>query len=350
LYVIGICFNIMVFVLVVYFVHKYSLEGYHAGEDFSARLTSEKPNMEVEFVLIEDTPIEVAAQMLEKMQLIESAYLYRLELLLKGSSTYYKAGTYILNKNMNSTDINVTLRTQPKAEPIPENKIVILEGWNIRDIATYLEDRDLMDKDDFIAACEAYGVHFWFLRDIPRGPNWLEGYLFPDTYFVSGEPTPDEIIFKMLSRFDDIFTDEYRQRAAELGMTVNEIVVIASIIEKEVRIREERPIVAEVIYNRLKQNIKLEMCSTVLYVLDKKRDRLLYADLEVVSPYNTYINAGLPPAPIASPGADCIKAALYPESGNRLYFVLQDDETGRHFFTHDYNAFLKAKEQYNQLF
>jgi UPF0755 protein len=172
----------------------------------------------------------------------------------------------------------------------------------------------------------------------------LEGYLFPDTYYVSAEPTPDEVIGKMLTRFDDIFTDEYEQRAAELGLSVDEAVTIASIIEKEVSVDTERPLVSQVIHNRLELGMELEIDATVLYALDKRPDRLLYADLEVDSPYNTYAYGGLPVGPISNPGADSIHAALFPEEGNYLFYVLQDPETGVHFFSDDYQEHLGAQQ------
>lgn len=349
LYLAGLCVNIALLALVGYLVYVYALKGFYFGEEFSDQLLSEKPDREVEFVLDRDTPVAEAATMLEDAGVIPNQYLYRLELFLKDSSTMYKAGTYNLNQNMSSTQINVTLREEPVVE-VEENRITIREGFSIRDIATYLEDKELMSADEFIEACETHDFPYWFLQDLPERPNRLEGYLFPDTYFVSAEPTPDEIIYKMLDRFEEIFNDDYRARAEELGLTVDEVITMSSIIEKEVRLPEERPKVSQVIFNRLEQNMPLQMCSTVLYVLDKKRDRLLLSDLEVQSPYNTYIDKGLPIGPIANPGADCIKAALYPESGQNLYFVLQDDETGAHYFTGNYDAFVNAKIRYNQEF
>ena len=349
LFLAGVCFNVIIFVLVGYFIYIYAIKGYDYGMDLAVNLTEEKPSREVEFVLLEDTPIAEAARMLEEKGLIENAYLYRLELLLKDSSTYYKAGTYMLNQNMNHTDINVTLR-QKSVEVIVEDRITIPEGYSMRDIATYLENKGYFSQEEFIYACNHHDFQFTFLRYIPERENRLEGYLFPNTYFVSNNPTPDEIINKMLQSFDSTYTELYHNRADELGMTMDEIITMASIIEKEVRLSEERPMVAEVMYNRMSSGMRLEMCSTVLYVLDKKRDRLLVEDLEVDSPYNTYLYTGLPHGPIANPGADCIRAALYPETGSNLFFVLEDDETGKHFFTDNYDAFLRAKERFNQIF
>lgn len=346
LYVLGLFFNVAMLGLVVYLVYAYTFKGYYFGETISTEMMAEKPDREVEFVLEEDTLAADAAKMLEEQGIIENQYLYRLELFLKGSSTVYKAGTYNLNQNMSNTQVNVTLRKQPVKE-MEENRITIREGYSIRDIAMYLEDKELVKAEDFIEACETHDFPFTFIDNIPDRPNRLEGYLFPDTYFISAEPTADEIITKMLAQFDEVFSDVYRDRAEELGMTMDDIVIMASLIEKEVRVAEERPKVAEVIYNRLKQGMLLQIDATVQYVLDKKRDRLLLTDLEVESPYNTYKYTGLPIGPIANPGGECLKAALYPEEGSLLYYVLQNEETGEHFFTDNYDDFLDAKARYN---
>ena len=349
LFIAGMCFNIIVFAIGVYFVLTYSMQGFSIGENFAKRLTEQKDDIEVEFVLNQDTPMSEVAVMLEEMGIVENAWLYRLEIMLKGSSTYYRAGTYILNANMDHTQINVTLRRQPVAAVV-EDRIVIPEGFTVRDIALYLENQGYFSQEEFLLAAETMDFPFTFIRQIPVRDNRFEGYLFPDTYFVSSDPTPYEIIYKMLARFDDIYTDDFRNRAAELGLTMDEVITKASIIEREVRVPSERAMVGQVIYNRLERNMRLEICATVLYVLDKRRDRLLLEDLEFDSPYNTYINWGLPPGPISNPGLECIRAALYPSGGNMVYYVLQDDSTGEHFFTDNYDMFLRAKEQYNQPF
>ena len=350
LYLVGIAASGLLLIFVVYLVYVYAIKGYNFGEEFSQNMIAERPSREVEFILDEDTSAAEAAKMLEELGVIKNQYLFRLELFLKDSSTVYKAGTYDLNQNMSNTDINRTLRTAP-AVVIPDSVITIYEGYSVRDIAMYLEAREIMFAEEFLEACETLDLPFGFISDIPEGrKNRLEGYLFPDTYFISGNPTAYEIINKMLTRFDEIFTGEYRNRAEELGLTMDQVVTMASVIEKEVRVAEERPKVSEIIYNRLKIDMPLQMCSTVLYVLDTKRERLLLSDLEVKSPYNTYIQGGLPIGPIANPGAECIKAALYPDGGQFLYMVLQNDETGEHYFTADYDAFVNAKARYNREF
>jgi UPF0755 protein len=347
-YILGLMFNAFLLLVAGYLIYTYAFEGYRMGEAFASKLTAEGTDEVVEFVLDEDTPRAEAAALLEEAGLIPNKYYYQLELFLKDSSTIYKAGTYTLNKNMNTMDINVALRAPSNEAQAASADILITipEGWSVRDIAVYLESLGVMTADEFIEAAETHDFNYSFLYGLPVGGRRyrLEGYLFPDTYYVSANPTPDEVINKMLTRFDEIFTNEYVQRAEDLGLTIDEAVKIASMIEKEVSVETERPLVSQVIHNRLDIGMPLQIDATVLYALDKRPDRLLLTDLEVDSPYNTYKNGGLPIGPISNPGADSLHAALYPEDGDYLYYVLQDPETGVHYFSESYDEHLDAQE------
>jgi UPF0755 protein len=148
----------------------------------------------------------------------------------------------------------------------------------------------------------------------------------------------------MLARFDQIFKEEWRKRADELGMTIGEVVTLASLVEREARVSKDRPLVASVFHNRLKIGMHLESCATVQYALGEVKEVLLFEDLETESPYNTYLHGGLPPGPIAAPGADSLQAALYPEKTNYLYFVAKKD--GSHYFSKTLAEHNKAKRLY----
>jgi UPF0755 protein len=144
-----------------------------------------------------------------------------------------------------------------------------------------------------------------------------------------------------------MFNFDFRFRAREMGLTMDDVVIIASMIEREVRVPAERPIVAQVIYNRLNLPMRLQIDATVLYALDMHVDRLLYADLETISPYNTYVVDGLPIGPISNPGFDSLRAALYPaEDVSYLFYVLMDRNTGEHFFTNTYEEHLRAVDRF----
>lgn len=172
----------------------------------------------------------------------------------------------------------------------------------------------------------------------------LEGYLFPDTYHVPYGSSAGEVVGQMLHRLSGEWTPAHERRAGELGMTRHEVLTLASIVEAEARIAEERPRVAAVYHNRLARGMRLEADPTVAYAMGGFRGRLYYKDLRIESPYNTYLHAGLPPGPICSPGGASIRAALHPDAAERaLYFVARGD--GRHVFSEslrEHNAAVQA--------
>jgi UPF0755 protein len=177
----------------------------------------------------------------------------------------------------------------------------------------------------------------------------LEGYLFPDTYFFSKATSPEELVRTMVGRFLKIWTPERQKRAAELNMTVREVVTLASLIEKETGRASERPLVSAVFHNRLRRSIPLGSDPTVIYgvKLVKSYDGVIHqSDLRLDSPYNTYLNYGLPPGPIASPGLASIDAALYPAEVEYLYFVSRND--GSHVFSVEYQDHMRAVRKYQR--
>lgn len=181
---------------------------------------------------------------------------------------------------------------------------------------------------------------------LPAGANRLEGFLFPETYDVFATSMEHDIINRLLGQFDAVYKDEYYNRATELGYDLNQIITIASLIERETRVDSERAIVASVIYNRLNMGMALQIDATVQYALGEQKDRLSYKDTEIDSPYNTYKVPGLPPGPICSPGEASIKAALYPENTQYVYYVLDAKMDGSHRFSKSYDEFLKNKNAY----
>ena len=185
-----------------------------------------------------------------------------------------------------------------------------------------------------------------FLDDSVQGESRLEGFLFPDTYSVPKGSNEKFIINEMLKRFDEIYTPDMRKKAKKMGYTDREIVTVASIIERETVLDDERAKVASVIYNRLDKNMKLQMCSCVQFLLGKQKHFLDENDISIESPYNTYIYEGLPPGPIACPGKASLEAALNPAKTDYIYFVVSDKGDGSMKFSKDYDEFLKNKEDY----
>ena len=178
--------------------------------------------------------------------------------------------------------------------------------------------------DDFYAA-EKLDYDSPFTKEIPNRENRYEGYLFPDTYEFDASATGEDITKRMLLRFSEIWTDEYKNRAKELGMTMDEVVILASIIEREAGNEGEMGKVSSVFHNRLNIDMPLQSCATVQYILKERKSVLSVEDTKIDSPYNTYMYKGLPKGPIASPGKAAINAALYPETTDYLYFKVTSD-------------------------
>ena len=280
--------------------------------------------------------------------LIRSAKTFRLYSKLKHLGASFQAGTYSLSPSMSMNEI---------AGIIAEGKVTterftIPEGYNEYEVAKKLAKEGLVNRKKFIQVVQTkdFSGEFPFLKNAQKGKNRLEGYLFPDTYTVPLNAGEEEIVRTMLKGYQRTFTDADRSRAKGMGYSEQEILTIASIIERESGNEKDKPKIASVIYNRLKKNMPLQMDSTVQYVLKlrgKNPDKILYDDLKVDSKFNTYKNTGLPPSPICSPGAQSIRAALHPAKTKYLYFVVSDKLYGSSVFSEDYATFLKNSSKYH---
>jgi len=279
------------------------------------------------------------AKILYDNNLIKNRTLFILMIKFKGFETKLKAGEYLLNTNMSLYTIIDNLLKGSGEEGV---RVVIPEGYTIRQIAEKLSELGLVNKDRFIYLADKGDFNFEFLKSIPKNrPHRLEGYLFPDTYIIKKGATEEEIITMMLKRFNEVFKKEYYDRAKEIGETQDKIIIIASLIEKEAVIPDDRPMIAGVIYNRLKKGMKLQIDASVLYALGGHKDVVLYKDLEVDSPYNTYKYEGLPIGPICNPGLKSIEAALYPAKHDYYYYVAKED--GSHIFSKTYKEHIAVQ-------
>ncbi|MDR2771506.1 MAG: endolytic transglycosylase MltG [Clostridiales Family XIII bacterium] len=280
------------------------------------------------------------ADILKDADLIRNKMLFRIKSRTDRLDGRYKAGVYILTRDMSMRRIMEELESGTEAET---NRFTIPEGLTVKETAEKLDADGLVATADFLAEAETGDFGAYRFLD---GADGLEGYLYPETYDVYADATARDLIDRMLAHFDKLFTEECYGKAEALGFSVNEIVTIASLIERETRVPEERAIVASVIRNRLKQGMPLQIDATVQYALGEQKERLSYADLEIDSPYNTYKTGGLPPGPICSPRIECIEAALNPADTDYLYYVLRPELDGRHNFTKSYDEFLKFKDAY----
>ncbi|MGN1350547.1 MAG: endolytic transglycosylase MltG [Anaerovoracaceae bacterium] len=280
---------------------------------------------------------------LESEGLIKSADQFRLKSKMAGNDGKYKAGVYDLSPCMSMEEI-MNILVEGKQKTI---SVTIPEGYTLKQIAQRVAESGACTAEEFLAETENGTFDFAYNDEMVSGSQRYEGFLFPDTYSIFEKESAHSIIQMMLSRFEEVYQEESAQASADASQySTFQLVTIASLIEREAKLDDERPLVASVIYNRLDRGMKLQMCSTVQYALGTPKARLLYSDLEVDSPYNTYKNAGLPAGPIASPGRASIRAALNPAQSDYLYFVLTETGSGKHNFAATGDDFSSYKEEY----
>ena len=246
-----------------------------------------------------------------------------------------KAGRYRFCKN-SSKLLVLQILSMGITEPF---RITIPEGIRIERIAEILEEDLGIEKNQILNSLKDGE----FSRKLGFQDNGLEGYLFPDTYEFAFETNLEEIVEVMARRLLEIFDEEARMRAKELGFTLHEILTMASMIEKEIIHYSEGPVIGGVLYNRLRIRMPLQCDATVQYALPKWKSRLTYRDLKINSPYNTYLRLGLPPGPICNPSQASLQAALYPEKVDYLYYVARP--SGYHIFTRSHTEHVRAKRK-----
>jgi UPF0755 protein len=257
---------------------------------------------------------------------------------LQGISRKVRVGYYGLNTNMSMWEVLEALRKGK----IIEYEVVVPEGYNLYQIGwTLFTNTPLIsDPQEFIKLVKDKN----YVHSLGIEADTLEGYLFPDTYYLPKGIKLEDIPKKMVLRYKAVFDDSYRARAKELGFTENQILTLASIVEKEAKVSSERKLISAVYHNRLKQGMKLQADPTAVYGTKAWITKVTAQDLKRKSPYNTYIHKGLPPGPIANPGQGAILATLYPENVDYLFFVAQGD--GSHYFSKDFGSHEKAIGRY----
>ena len=283
-------------------------------------------------------------QILESHGLLSNPQLFRFIARHEGYEERLRAGDFLLSKSMSTPEILSALSQGGAAQT---KRFTVREGLTVQEIAESLAAQGIVDKNRFLELVLYGTFDFDFIDELLEGPYRLEGFLFPETYDVFLDATEEDIINRMLTQWERVFTDEYRERAAELGLTMLEVMAIASLIEGEAQVAHERPKVSSVIHNRLAIGMQLQMCSTVQFALGERRDRLLFRDLEIDHPYNTYIIPGLPPGPINSPGAASIHAALFPADTEYLFFVVRPGGGGTHNFARTHAEHQRFAAEYH---
>ena len=288
------------------------------------------------FIVEKGLGLRSVATQLEKRRLIKSKDLFIIWALLKGGSRDIKAGEYSLNRTMAPVRIYAILT----AGAVMTHPQTVPEGLSVEQIADLFAAKGLVDKQEFMGLAMDKG----FAASHKIDGSSTEGYLFPDTYVLSKGMGARQILDLMINRFWQVFNSLVQGK--ELPMSIREIVTLASIVEKETGLAEERPVIASVFLNRLKKRMRLESDPTVIYDLKDFDGNLTKKHLQNPSPYNTYRHRGLPPGPIANPGRASLDAVLNPAQSDYLYFVSKND--GSHFFSSTLKEHNRAVVRYQK--
>lgn len=281
------------------------------------------------------------AALLEERGIVRSGLAFRILSRIEHTDGRLKAGVYLLDPGLPPQDILNKLISGEEAT----RTFTVPEGLRVEEIAQLLAKRGLGDQDELLRAMDDATLAGDLLPAEAAGqPHPLEGYLLPETYRVPVRATPRDLVAAMVGGLRSLWTPELAARARQQGLNLHEVLTLASIVEEEVQRPEERPVIAGVYLRRLRIGMKLDADPTIRYALNKYGKPLLYKDLEVDSPYNTYRRPGLPPGPISAPGRDSILAVLNPADVPYLYFVARPD--GTHAFSRTLSEHNRNVAQY----
>ena len=289
------------------------------------RIVSDRtlPRVETNVIVPSGATGHEVAALLAKDRVIASPFAFEVLARLRGQQSAMHAGEFRFIPHQTQTEI---LRQLVAGGGQTAIWVTIPEGFTAKQIAQTLAAHDLGTAADFERRFAQGSLTF----ENSRTPT-LEGYLFPDTYLVPTRAEPAHVVKLFTDQFAAELPPEASRRAKELGLTVPQVVTLASLVEREGKADEERPLIAGVYYNRLRRGMPLEVDASIEYVLPQHKDVITYADLAIDSPYNTYKHAGLPPTPIANPGLPSLRAAFFPKASDYLYYVSMGN--GHHAFS-----------------
>lgn len=323
---------------------------FYAGKHFLPKLMGDKGQ-----VLVENTTVEIPegsgsaaiAKLLQEKHVIKSSEEFLALVAKTGDDKKLKPGTYTFKAGSDLSEVIAELVTGSAESGL---KLTIPEGYTVAQTAQLVEKSLGIKASDFMEQAKASNFvgEFPFLEGAYK--DSLEGYLYPKTYRFDEGVSAKDVIHRLLAQFaKETKGLDFSKVKETYGLNMQQVITMASLIERETRVESERPRIASVIYNRLKKDMPLQVDASIIYALGKVKERLTRDDLKVDSPYNTYTNKGLPPGPICSPSLSAIKAVVNPEQTKYLYYVLTSKD-GSHTFTEDYDSFLKAKEVYKKEF
>ena len=284
------------------------------------------------------TTAEIADELAEK-NVISSSLKFRLISRLRGYDDKMKLGTYVFTAGMADDEVFEKILNGEKQVMT----FTVPEGFGVKDIAKRLYSLDIADEEDFLKAAENFAPYDYMKKrkDVFYA---AEGFLFPDTYTIESDASIEEILKMMAANFDNRMTPDIRSRAKEKNLSLYDLMILASLVEKEVRYPEDRAIVAQVFFKRLQLNMPLQTDASLQYLMDAPKEDVSIEDTKIDSPFNTYQYAGLPPGPIANAGMEAIEAVLNPADTDYLYFVA--DRQGHNHYAATYDEHLELVAQY----
>ena len=285
------------------------------------------------------------SSILEENKLIKNKVLFKVVSKFKEDNNGVKAGKYLLSqKYSNSEILDILISGKTYNDGI---KVTIPEGSTYKEVIKYLTNKKIGKVEvyeELINNPKEFYDKYKFLDE--KDITTLEGFLYPDTYYFEKDMSEKDVISAMLKRFSEVYTPELKEKQKKMGLTLQQVISMASIIEKEAVKDVDRPKIAGVFYNRLEIGMPLQSDATIQYIFDERKHIVSYSDLKIDSPYNSYLNKGLPPTPIANPGIKSIEAALEPEDNDYLYFVATVD--GGNNYSKTYDEHLKYVKEYKE--
>lgn len=285
------------------------------------------------------------SSILEENKLIKNKVLFKVVSKFKEDNNGVKAGKYLLSqKYSNSEILDILISGKTYNDGI---KVTIPEGSTYKEVIKYLTNKKIGKAEvyeELINNPKEFYDKYKFLDE--KDITTLEGFLYPDTYYFEKDMSEKDVISAMLKRFSEVYTPELKEKQKKMGLTLQQVINMASIIEKEAVKDVDRPKIAGVFYNRLEIGMPLQSDATIQYIFDERKHIVSYSDLKIDSPYNSYLNKGLPPTPISNPGIKSIEAALEPEDNDYLYFVATVD--GGNNYSKTYDEHLKYVKEYKE--
>ena len=347
----GAFLSYLIFVALILFLYFHFNLG-QSTEKEPVDLKENVSSQEKRFIIEKGDGLKEIADKLKEQGIIKSEVFFQAYAFLFNAKDNFLPGEYDLSTKISLKNLLSILSTSPLAA---EKTITIIEGWDNKKIALYLEENNLVSRDDFFNALSVLSTDQEFLslyeflpEDIDKSEvsEIFQGYLFPDTYRFYQETTAQAIIKKMIANFAQKIDKELIIGADDLGKTIPEIITLASLVEKEAALDQDRRLVADIFWDRIEVNWALESCATINYILGDSKERLSFEDTRIPSAYNTYLHAGLPPGPINSPSLSSIRAVIYPLENNYCCFLSTPE--GRIVFSQTVEEHNRNKQTYLQ--